>query len=348
MNYFDILNNKLIFIDELYPIDLAYGKMGLCIYLYYLSRWEENDEYRQVADRLLDEVIANMPNMRDISVENGLAGIGLGLSHLVKEEFLGGDINIILEEVDSEIFKSIAFAETEGTYLSKPMLLQLIYYFYLRHTELKSSDHKYLYQELIIKMIEMTHQNQRSDFFQEQSSFSIQNYNTPLFLFVFSKIFELNVYNQRLTKIIEEYMSQILSSIPYLHANRLFLLYGLLCIKTYLPDYQNKIIEHAELLINRIDIEYIMNFEFKNQDIYIKDGLSFVYILLYLIQKNFPDYGIAFNPQSIYKRIKNSDAWSALINRDYYLYLRKGLYDGFMGSNLVMLHINRHFKNYEV
>jgi hypothetical protein len=156
-----------------------------------------------------------------------------------------------------------------------------------------------------------------------------------------SKIFELNIYNSRITKIIEALFGRIVSHVPVLHANRLFLLFGLLSIKPYLPHYQKEISDHADLLKQKIDLELIMNSEFKNQDIYVKDGLSFVYILLCLIRKNFPEYGIAFNPRAIYDRIRNSEAWDALLNRDYYLYLRKGLYDGFPGANLVLMHINK-------
>ena len=343
MTDIEILNSKLVFIDDHYPTGLACGKMGLCIYLFYLYRWGENDEYLKVADKLLDEIIADMPNNKDISVEKGLAGIGLGLSHLVKEEFLKGDINDVLEEVDSHIFKSIAFLNTDESFFSKPSLLHLIFYFYKRHTEQRSADSKYLYQELIIKMTEMFQNNLPADFFIEQSTFAVQNYQPPILLFVLSKVFELNIYNQRLTKIIEEYIGILLASIPLLHANRLFLLFGLLCIKPYLPVHQKEINAHAGLLRGSIDLDHILNVEFKNQDIFIKDGLAFVYILLFLIQNYFPEYGIAFNPQVFFKRIETSEAWNAMIKRDYYLYLHNGLFDGFPGANLVLLHLKKHF-----
>jgi hypothetical protein len=256
---------------------------------------------------------------------------------------LGGDINDVLEEVDSHIFKSLAFVNTEEPFYLKSTLINLLYYFYVRYTELQSPDGKYLYQELIIKLIEMFRHNLSTDFFREQSSFSVQNYQPPVMLYILSKICELNIYSHRITKIIEEFADRILSDVPVLHANRLYLLAGLLNIKPCLPGYQKEIGEHAGLLKERIDVEHIMNVECKNQDIYVKDGLSFVYILLFMIQKYYPEYAVEFNPRSLYNRIKNSDAWNTLINRDYYLYLRKGLYDGFPGANLVLMHIEKHF-----
>ena len=135
MPEFDTLNSRLLSIDEQHPIGLAYGKMGTCLYFFYLSRWEGKDGYRQVAKKILDEIIVDMPSHRDVSVEKGLAGIAMGLSHLVKEKFVGGDINEILDEVDSHIFKSLAFLNTVDACFPKPVLIHLLYYFCLRYAD---------------------------------------------------------------------------------------------------------------------------------------------------------------------------------------------------------------------
>ena len=142
MSNIGVLNSKLISMEEQFPMDLAYGKMGVCIYLYYFSRWEEKDEYRQVAEKLLDDVLANISKIREISVEKGLAGIAIGLCHLVREKFVGGDINEILDEVDSHIFKSLAFMSAEVSHLSKSTIIHLLYYLQLRYSEQDSADGK--------------------------------------------------------------------------------------------------------------------------------------------------------------------------------------------------------------
>ena len=329
--------------EEQFPMDLAYGKMGVCIYLYSLSRWEGKEEYRQVAEKLLDEVLANISKTKEISVEKGLAGIVIGLCHLVREKFVGGDINEILDEVDSHIFKTLAFMSAETSYLSKSTIIHLLYYLQLRYTEQDSADNKYLFQELIIKMIEMFQQNLKADFFDEPFSFSALDWLPPQLLYVASKIYALNIYSNRITKILEDIIRKVLSTVPALQANRLYLLFALASIRQYLPDHEKALDSHIHLLKERIDVAHIMNVECKEQDVYVKDGLSFVYMLLYLIQKEYPEYGIDFNPQAIYDRIRNSEAWNSLNNREYYHYLRKGLFDGFPGAYLVLLHIKKHF-----
>jgi hypothetical protein len=332
-------------VDDTYPIGLIDGKLGLCIYYYYLSRWEEKEEYKQTAEKLLDDVVSNLSITSDVTVETGLAGIAIGITHLVKEKFIAGDINEILEDVDSNIFKKLAFLEYNDTkyQIPKAEFIQLLYYLYLRHTEQTSSDNAYIFQELIIKTIEIFKHNLQADFFHEYFSFSLQNFHLPFFLYVISKIYNLNIYNDRITKIMEELIHIIVSTTPVLQANRLYLLWGLIHSKSCLPRYKKEIDAHIHLLKESIDIDHIINVELKNQDIYIKDGLSGIYILLYYIQMKYPEYSIDYNPQLFFNKLSNSEAWNALLSRRFYFLNNIGLFDGFPGANLVLLHIKKHF-----
>lgn len=344
MNQINILHNELLLsVDDTYPIGLAEGKMGLCIYFYYLSRYEQNEEFKQIGEKLLDDVINNLSVMLDITVRSGLAGIALGIDHLVKKRFIDGDINEILEDIDNDIFNRLAFYGNNETKdrIKKENLLHLLYYLYIRYNQQSSYNEKYIFQELIIKTVEIFKEDLSLSFFNDYFSFSIQYFNSPLFLFIFSQLYKLNIYNDRIIKILEEYIHPILSTVPISHANRLYLLWSLLHIKSCLPFYKKQIELHIDLLKSTIDIDYIISCELKNQDIYIYDGLSVIYMLLYYIHTNFPEYNIEYNPQLFFDRISKSEAWNALLNRKFYFYKHIGLFDGFPGANLVLLHIKR-------
>ena len=351
-NNIDILNRKLISsMNDKSPIGLSNGKMGMCIYFYYLSRWEEQEEYKQIAEKLLDDIVFDLSEtndiskMTDITVEYGLTGIAIGISHLVKENFVKGDINEILEDIDSNIFKKLAFLSNEESkdQIPKVALIQILCYLYLRYTEQTSPGGKYIFQELIIKIIELFKNNLQFSFFKEQFSFSVQNFHLPLFLYIFSKIYDLNIYNGRIIRILDEFANQVLSSIPVLHANRLYLLWGLLCIKPCMIDHQKEMESHINLLKKQIDIGRIIHTELKNQDIYLMDGLPLVYIILYSIRNKYPEYGIKFNPQLFYNKIKKSEAWNVLLNKEPYFYRYQGLFNGFTGANLVLSHIKKNY-----
>lgn len=57
------------------PLGLAHGKMGICIYFFVLSRYEENKEYKSVADKILDEIFERISEIQSIDVKNGLSGV---------------------------------------------------------------------------------------------------------------------------------------------------------------------------------------------------------------------------------------------------------------------------------
>jgi len=344
MSHIDTLNRKLISsIDEKYPSGLTDGKMGICLYFYYLSFWKKNKEYKQVAEKLLYEISNRLSRSMDLSVETGLAGISIGISHLVTAKFVEGDINEILEDVDNRIYKHLVFLKNKELTHEKPELIHYLYYLNLRYAALSDADDKFIFKELIIKTVEMFYFNLKDSFFNENSSFSAKNYQTPFFLYVMSKVCSLNIYNKRIEKIVEEFIGSILSAIPISQANRLYLLWGILHIKSHLPNFQDKINSHIYLLKERIDVEHIINVELKNQDIYLKDGISLVYILLFSIQERFPEHKIDFCPKTIFKRIEDSEAWESLLKREYYHSKRKGLLNGFPGAVLVLSHIKKNY-----
>lgn len=346
MNQIDILNNQLLLsMDKTYPIGLATGKLGVCLYYFYLSRWEENDEFKLIAESLLDDVLSQLSDTMDVTVESGLAGVAIGLSHLVNEKFIEGDINDILGDVDSAIFRKLAFLVYKDTkkYILKAELIHLLYYLYVRYTEQTSSDNQYIFQELIIRTIEMFKEDLQTDFFNEHLSFSLRDFHLPLFLYIIGKIYDLDIYQDRITKILEEYMNQIVSTYPVSQANRLYLLWGLISIKQCLPGYKKEIDSHILLLKEGIDIDHIVNTELNNQYIYIAEGLSSVYMLLFYLQVKYPAYSIDYSPQLFFTKIKNSEAWNTLLNKEFYFRKYSRLFDGFPGASLVLLYIKKYF-----
>jgi len=89
----------------------------------------------------------------------------------------------------------------------------------------------------------------------------------------------------------------------------------------------------------------ILNNEMNGRKIFIDKGLSGIYILLHLINKTFPDYPIFFDPQTIYDKIQNSDAWNALMERDYFYQIHQGLLNGFPGVQLVCHELSELIRN---
>jgi hypothetical protein len=96
---------------------------------------------------------------------------------------------------------------------------------------------------------------------------------------------------------------------------------------------------YIKLLYREIDVNEILEKEMTGRKIFIDNGLSGIYLLLHSINNDFSDYPIPFDPQLIYDKIWNSEAWSALLDRDYFYQIHHGLLNGFPGVQLVLAHI---------
>ena len=336
-----ILTDKLLSSELIrYPVSLSHGKMGLSIYLYHLSKTESNSEYQSMAEQLLDRILLHdlSPN-QSIAVEDGLAGVGLGMTYLIKNRFVEGDLNALLEGIDNEIFRRIAFHKDPSLF-SATQLLHLIGYLYIRLKEQTSKHLQTLYTDLIIKVLNMLYNQINDEFLSESYSFSIYHYQPPVLLWIFSKLLEVDFYNERIYRMLDELKLRILSRFPLLHSNRLFLLWAMLHLIPYLNDVAWS--KYIQLLYREINLEEILENEMKNRKIFISNGLSAVYILLHTINSSFPDYKIPFDPKMIYTKIQNSDAWNALLERDYFLKIHQGLINGFPGVQLVLAHIKKY------
>lgn len=328
------LNRKLLLsIDENTPIGLTQGLMGKSIYFYHLSQIKNDKNYKLIADNLLDKTLKKLSCNSSISVENGLAGIALGIIHLIECDFVDGDVNTLLEDIDNMIFKNLMFFQPDPSY-KKESLLYILYYLSIRLNYQSEKNDIYLYRELIIKVLNIFTLELNESFFNEPFSFSVYNFHLPMFTYTCVCLLEQNFYNNRVYKILEEFETKILSTFPILHANRLYMLCGMLSIVPYMNSrWEN----HVNLLYKEIKIEYIIN-EMSNKHIFLSNGLSLIYLFLCYLENNFPKYRICYNPNILYRNIIDSEAWVSLIKHNYFFEAHQGLLD-FPGTILILSHI---------
>ncbi len=320
-----------------YPLSLFHGKMGLVIYLYLMSRLEGETKYEQTAEELLDEIIAALLPTHPIGVADGLAGISLGVTFLIKKGFIEGDINELSEDIDNAVFKRLSLEDYRAG-MSAIELIHLLFYLCSRLEEQTDPDRRFILEELAIRVINTLYTIIREGFFDEYYSFSIYDYKTPPFIWILGRFLSMGFYTDRIGMIIETLTHQIISRLPILHSNRLYVLAAVLPILPYVKDPRWK--DYAQMLHREIDIEHILQSEMLDRNIFFISGLPTIYLLLCYINRNYPDYEIPFDPRVIHKRITDSDAWAAL-EKDHYHPFHCGLADGFPGAQLALTLIEK-------
>lgn len=257
---------------------------------------------------------------------------------MIRQNFVVGDANKLLGEIDDLLFKRIAFTKIESTY-SSPQLIHFLYYIHKRLVIQANDNERFPFEGMGIKMVNILANLIDASFFEESYTFSIYQYHVPVLMKTLSCFIQHDFYKDRIQKILERLSLYLFAHLPHLHLNRLYLLWGMLPLREGNPDWHR----YEDELRKSIDLDRIYEEEIKGRNIYINNGYAFLYFLLESINRDFPEYAIPFNPRSIYDRINSSDAWDALAENDYYYDIHRGLLNGFPGAVLALLDIKQRY-----
>ena len=314
--------------------DLGSGIMGFSIYFYCLSRLKSEKAYEKMAKRLLESVFENISTIQTIDLRTGYAGIGLGLDFLIKNNYVKGNVNTILPDIDDFIFRQLSFPKYYDS-LDALTMIEALYYFSIRlASQKKGSETEYLFREIMIKTINNAYQKLEKTRLNERLVYDV-TYELPLFLYVLSRISRFGFYNVRIANIVRELSPIVLSAIPRFHANRLFLLWGMSAIdETMRPEGWNK---HIRFLMQEsLDVDKIVNSELCGRNVYFFDGAVSLFLLAEELEKELGEDTVARFQKDLLAKIEQSEVWELLQTDSYYFEDRKGLYGGFCGLSLLV------------
>ena len=321
--YFAGVNEKIIAsCNQKMSLDIEKGKMGYCLYFFNLARLLSEPKYQKQAEKILDNIYSELsaePTERSVYE---LAQIGTGVNCLIKRKFVEGNINSVLGDIDDRIFKKLAFEKTPITYRTYGIILVLYFVCMRIEEQKKESDAKFILEEIEIKLFNSLYQSLDPGFYDESILFNLISYKLPQFLFTVSKLYSLQFYNYRITEILREISGLILSRMPVLHANRLYLLWSLMHLKKSTGwTIWN---EQMDMLVNHIDYQKIIYKELRNKDVFLLDGVAGIYMLLNALKDT--TCRIPFDKILFRKRIEESEIW-----KDEELAKSVGLANGFSG-----------------
>lgn len=245
-----ILNGRLFnSIQGNYPFGLAHGKMGLVIYFLHLHLHNGEIYYKEEAYRLLDDLLEKGLSANNrLAVEDGLCGVGLGLDYIIQKEFVSGNINELLGEIDDLLFNAIVFKNLQSSY-SLPELIHLLYYIHERMKPQTVKDNIFIFEELAIKLVNKLSSLLDTSFYSEPHTFSVYHYHVPILMRVLGHFLHQNFYRERILKMLESISLNLFTHLPRLHLNRLYLLWSILSLCDISPEWQQYI---NRLKINRV------------------------------------------------------------------------------------------------
>lgn len=88
-------------------IGLSCGKCGAIIFFYMLERSVHPQKYdvSSIADSLIDEILEDVHTKSPADIDDGLTGMGIAIEYLIKEGFVAGTSDDILDDIDKQLFR---------------------------------------------------------------------------------------------------------------------------------------------------------------------------------------------------------------------------------------------------
>ncbi len=322
-------------LEKVTTLDVKSGSMGICLYLYWCGRQNNDLSYIEKGSMLLDKIISGMSAQQTLDIPTGLSGIGLAFDYLISEKYVKGNINEILSEVDDIIFKSLSYPKYYDV-ISASSLVDILIFLVNRYGKQRdNSESKRLYKELIISSLNLLMEKINHNFFEEPSNYNL-DYLLPKFLYAMKEIYSLNICCKKIYCFLDELSFKILSVMPYLNAHRLYLSYAIDLINSCCS--LKKWDRQSVSLYESINFEYMINYEFKDNCIFLYDGLSSIYFFVNNTVRYLPNDKMKKYKAMILNRIISSEQWN--LYKDDDIFLRKiGLIDGYCGVALFLKYI---------
>ena len=98
----DLLRYGVLKTEALEHTGLYNGKLGMTILFYEYSRYSGDALYEQFADEILESIM-ELPDDLSLDLSDGLCGIGWGITYLLRERFITGEIKDVLSDIDIKI-----------------------------------------------------------------------------------------------------------------------------------------------------------------------------------------------------------------------------------------------------
>lgn len=106
-----IVEQELVNAPFVRGVGLDKGRMGISAFFYALNHSGASTDYpiEMMADNLMSSIYEDITKKIELSVETGLAGIGVGTDFLLEKNILEGDADDLLSDIDKEMQKERNF-----------------------------------------------------------------------------------------------------------------------------------------------------------------------------------------------------------------------------------------------
>jgi len=99
-----ISNHLVMAENHIANIGLANGRMGIAFNLYHASQKLSSKSCRDLADSLIESILIDLETCQDLLFFNGITGISMGLSSLIRDKFIEPDADDLFIDMDRKMY----------------------------------------------------------------------------------------------------------------------------------------------------------------------------------------------------------------------------------------------------
>lgn len=250
---FKEIADYLLNIDKEKATGLLVGNAGVSLFLYQVYRKTGQTEFEETADIMLNNILEKQTMLSSTNFRDGLAGLGWGIEFLLQNNFYEGDPEEILEDVDNVIFKSIYEARLPLLGVNEGLCGYLLYLNSRIRNKKRSNSVAHRINCELIKVLINKIDKIAPEHFQSLTKdihFDLL-WEFPALLVVLRQSLDLNLYNEKIINMVNQWMVYLGSYLPSMHCHRLSLLLALYSINTYIHSIEME--QHIKVLAYSID-----------------------------------------------------------------------------------------------
>lgn len=271
-------------------IGLFTGKMGICLALYITNKDANDKETSDLADKMLNEIINDLPTETRLTFDNGLIGIGLAINFLITHGFVEGCADDVLYNIDAALYKELKDHRIKHGVDCGTGLIGFLIYIVNRLQNHKQKCNATLYElnsaslRAIINSLDEAMPATFSYLSKDLYTSILWNY--PLLFIYLKKALALDIYNDKIINTLKVWTFYINAYSPIYNTNKLYLAVSL--------AYLNKVMKSPNIekqiknLLFAIDLEELYH-EIDPKIMDINEGWFFIAMVLKAAEEIFQE-----------------------------------------------------------
>ena len=327
---------------------LMHGSAGLSLFFYLIGEKSGDKSYQEEAERLLDHVFSNIQSASSTDIENGLSGIGLAIELLIQNNFVEGDPDEVLEEIDNKVFKYLNEENINSFDLTNGLTGYLFYL--ISRLKVRKPPVSMAYEinrELLILVINRIYEQVTPQFpgLVKEMQFDLF-WRFPVMLYGLSEAFRLEIYNRKIECMHRQWLPNFEAYIPSMHINRLYLAILLQKISSQVPD--ERLDRQINILLYATNFNMILN-EIDPKQINLRFGWPGMILILdiarSILKPEMPNYQLI---EKCLNRIwdERKDILGSIDTTDFISKSKSlGISEGIAGLGLFLLYLEVGIKN---